>query len=313
MQASEEIEDLQTAEHDGFNWRSLEPRINQPEFAATGLDDKSVGHPLPFQRAAKKVTLKAHLKFLRSLSKENAIMILGEGDSDRQSTSFLSSFYGHFPSFPDLVHWQCRLDLLYDAVKLGHPNYGKQAMYDVLGEMKSSGVEILHKPFEDVLRLVLGPENFSRLPWDDQLSSTVEDVENFLNLSSDMELHSFHIFDEPTLAPLLRTLTRMQYAADVTKINRDALWRLINVLDKHGVYLKRSSSHYFIMNTLSNAGDWQGFWRYWWVIARRMQRKSFILYAHMSRIMARQGHQVECITALETGFLKWSSSNLPCH
>ena len=298
LHTSEDIEDLWTSNRDELHWRSLEPRINQPDLATIGLDDKCVGHSHPLHWAGQKLILDAHLKYLRSLSKENAIMVLGEGDSDRHSTSFLSSFYSHFPSFPDLLHWQCRLNLLYDAIKLGHPNYCKRAIYKVLEEMQSSGIEIPRKTFEDVLRLVLGLEDFSQLPWDDQLKTTVANVDNFLDLTSDMDLRSLHIVNEPTFSPLLRALARMQHATDERKIKRDALWRLINILDRHGVYLKRTSNHYFILNALSDAGDWQGYWKYWRGIARRMRRKSFILYAHMFRVMATKGQQVECITAL---------------
>ena len=298
LYTSEDLEDLRTSTYNEVEWQSLEPGMNHPDTATLGLDDNSVGHSLRIQGAGQNVTLESHLTYLRSLSKENAIMVLGEGDHDRNSTSFLSSFYSHFPAFPDLLHWQCRFDLLYDAFKLGHSNYRKKAIYEVLEEMQSSGIEIPLKTFEAVLHLVLGSEDISQLQQDDNLISTVANVDKFLDLTSDMDLRSLHIFNESTLSPLLPYVTRMQYTADKREIKGDALWTLVNTLDEHGIYLQRSSSHYFILSALSEAGDWQGFWKYWRGIARRMRRKSFMLYALMFRVMAASGSQVECDAAL---------------
>ncbi|MCJ1249840.1 ATPase synthesis protein 25 mitochondrial [Trapelia coarctata] len=226
--------------------------------------------------------LEADMQYLNSLLKGDAIRALGQGAHDRDSTLFLTTFYLHLPPFPSSDHWQYRFGLLCYAFNLGHPGYTKADIFNAIQEMQSSAIDIPPRVFEDALRILAGPDNTSQSTTNDSPNLSLQDMTRVMGILTDMELRNLDISDESTLSRLVETLAK----------------RVISLLDRRQIYLSHPRTHYVVLSALASRADWSGFWRYWRGIARRMQRKPFIIYVLMFRALARKGHQAECVHAL---------------
>lgn len=253
------------------------------------------------QYTAQLLQLEAYMRNLESLTRDDAIRVLGEGADDRDSTAFLTSFYQHFPLFPDSEHWQYRFGLLCHAFLLGHPGYTKTDIFNAIQEMQTSAIDIPLTIFDDTLRILVGPDNTPQSPTQSSRTISIQDITRIMSILTDMDLRSLPIFHESLLSPLLKALALLPPPAALEQhspLRPDALWRLIALLDKSWLYLSDPDTHYTILAALLAHNDWDGFWRYWRGIARRMQRKPTVIYALMFLAVARKGHQAECVNAL---------------
>ncbi|MCJ1296082.1 ATPase synthesis protein 25 mitochondrial [Xylographa carneopallida] len=292
--------DEPTSEYDGLDEGSLEPRLNPPELTAAEFTSNAIETSTSFDRSANELVLAAHMRYLKRLQRENAIEVLGTGAADFNSTTFLNSFYKELPLFLESSHWQHRLELVRYALDLDHPGYSAKDLFDLIRSMQESGESVPRAVYQHAVTVLAEPmKNVSR----SEQGRLIVPMTNFLmclDLISDMSLQSQDIFEESTISVLLRALPRVDPTCtrDRRKLRADAIFQLMRLLDERYIYLSRSSSHYYIMNALADAGDWKSFWKYWHGIARRLQRKSFILYASMFRIVSRTDHQADCVAAL---------------
>ncbi|MCJ1385597.1 ATPase synthesis protein 25 mitochondrial [Xylographa soralifera] len=289
-----------TSEYEGLDEGSLEPRLSLPELTAADFTSNAIEQSTSFNRSANELVLAAHIRYLKSLSRENAIEVLGTGVTDFDSTTFLISFYKELPLFLESSHWQYRLDLVRYALDLDHPGYSTADLFDLIRSMQGSGEAVPRMVYEHALTILATSSESVSSSGQNRLIVPMTNFLMSLDLISDMSLESRDIFEESTISLLLRALPRVEPTgtSDQQKLRADAVFQLIRLLDERYVYLSRSSSHYYIMNALADAGDWKAFWKYWHGIARRLQRKSFLLYASMFRIISRTDHQANCVVAL---------------
>lgn len=291
-----------TSDYDGLDEQSLEPRLNLPEFTEADLTPCSTtGLSTAFDRSAQNLILESHIKYLKTLPRGTAIEVLGTGAADFDSTTFLSSFYKHFPLFPETDHWQCRLDLFHYAFELQHPGYWKSDIFVLIREIQNSGLEVSLENYHRAVSALLKPDRKGMELKFDRPTISMIDFLRCVDLISDMTLDAHNVFNEITISPLLKALPRVRPDfEETTVLNSDAVFQVLRVLDQRSVYLIRTSSHYHIMVAFLDSGDWDGFWEYWHGIAKRIQRKSFLLYALMFKAITRTDHQANCITALRT-------------
>ena len=301
LRTTEHCVDKSLLEYERLDSQSVEPRISEPKPVEAEQYTEDLVPKESFHRSAQILELEAHMRYLETLPRDDAIQILGLGADDHDSTTFLTSFYQHFPLFPESDHWQYRFGLLCHAFLLGHPGYTKADVFNAVREMQSSAIDIPPSIFEDALRIIAGPDNTLQPKVNGPSDISVEDVMKIMDLLADMDLRQLDIFQESIISHLVTTLALTnptENPEEPSQLRKDALWQLISLLDKRQIYLTRSSSHYTILNALVERADWDGFWRYWHGIARRMQRKPFIIYALMFRAVARKGHQAESVHAL---------------
>ncbi|MCJ1401966.1 ATPase synthesis protein 25 mitochondrial [Xylographa trunciseda] len=288
------------SEYYGLDERSLEPRLNLPELAADDFALNANDKSTSFDRLSHELVLAAHIRYLKSLPRENAIEVLGTGATDFDSTTFLISFYKELPLFLESRHWQYRLDIVRYALDLGHPGYSSADLFNLIRSIQASGEPVSRKVYQHALTVLAEPNISATRSSEGHLVVPMTSFLMCLDLISDMSLQPLNVYDESTISPLLRVLPRVEptRTPDRLKLRADAVFQLMRLLDERYVYLSRTSSHYYIMNALADAGDWKAFWKYWHGIARRMQRKSFLLYALIFRTISRTNHQANCVAAL---------------
>ena len=289
-----------TSEYEGLDEQSLEPRLSLPELTAADFTSHAIEEFTSFDRSATELLLATHIRYLKSLPRENAIEVLGTGATDFDSTTFLMSFYRELPLFLESSYWQYRLDIVQYALKLDHPGYSKADLFDLIRSMQGSGEIVPRMVYEHALTILAAPSKSVLRSGQSRLVVPMTNFLMCLDLISDMSLESRDILEESTMSLLLRALPRVEPSCtpDQQKLRADAVFQLMRLLDERYIYLSRSSSHYHIMNALADAQDWKAFWKYWHGIARRLQRKSFLLYASMFRIISRTNHQANCVAAL---------------
>lgn len=299
MRTMEQSEEESSLNYDGLVSQRMEPKL-RPLHGKGERDTENLLPKEPSHRSAETLALEAHMIYLESLPREDAIQVLGLGAEDRDSTTFLTSFYQHFPLFPNSDHWQYRFGLLCHAFYLGHPGYTKANIFNVVQEMQSSAIDIPITVFEDTLQILAGPDKTPQSTANDSPNLSIQDVTRVMDILTDMDLRNLDIFHESILSPLVQSLAQVPPTdtPSSSHLRNDALWRLISLLDKRQIYLSHPRTHYAILSALVSHNDWPGFWRYWHGIARRMQRKPFIIYALMFRAVARKGHQAESVHAL---------------
>lgn len=301
LRTMEQSENGSSSKYEGLYSRRLEPRIGRLEPAKVEQEAKTPALTESPQPSTQLLELEAHLRYLKSLPRDKAIQVLGQSADDRDSTTFLTSFYRHFPLFPNSEHWQYRFGLLCHALQLGHPGYAKADIFNAIQEIQTSAIDIPLTFFEDALRILASPDNISQSTTQTPQTLIIQDITRIMSILTDMDLRSLPIIQKSLLSPILEALTQLPPPTTPdahSPFRTDALWRLIALLDKRSLYLSDTTTHYTILAALLAHDDWHGFWRYWRGIAHRMQRKPAIIYALMFRAVARKGHQSECVSAL---------------
>ncbi|MCJ1396448.1 ATPase synthesis protein 25 mitochondrial [Xylographa bjoerkii] len=289
-----------TSGYAGLDERSLEPRLNLPELTDTDFTSNATEKSTSFNRSAHELVLAAHIRYLKSLPRENAIEVLGTGATDFNSTTFLVSFYKELPLFLESSHWEYRLRIVRYALALDHPGYSTADLFKLIRSMQASGEPVPSKVYQHALTILTEKNISVTRSKGGRLVVPMTDFLMCLELISDMSLQSLDVFEESTISPLLRALPRVEptRTPDQRKLRADAVFLLMRLLDKRYLYLLSTSSHYHVLDALADAEDWEGFWKYWHGIARRMQRKSFLLYALMFKTISRTNHQAKCVAAL---------------
>lgn len=298
----------------GLDSSSVEPRLHAPsrdkpesfrsaEYAGS-LDQDSPYQTDRFSAVGDLLVLRTHLNYLKSLPREDAIEVLGQGPEDHDSTSFLTSFYAAYPLFPNAEHWECRLDLHCYATKIRHWRYGSESLLTQFKEMRASGVIISEATFVHLFRTVLffhGSEVRDRLDAIDandrvrRLSRN--SVQKAAYVLQNMSLSGLNIVTEEIFMMLLEAvmLARLQ---DPDLMG--ALQDLLPIMLQHRPNITNSQSHLRILQMYANTYDWTGFWHYWRGIARQEQPRTADHYILMYRCVASTVHQAQCMEVLRT-------------
>ena len=307
-----ETNSQEKSKYTGLEFPSVEPHVKLPQEnpnsgSLNTFSYQPKDQTQDFDDTAKLVLLRTLLKHLENLPTDDAKTMLGSGIDDYTTTSFLKSFYQAFPIFPDAMHWECRLSLIGQALKLGHPNYRKSDLWRLYGEMQASVTEIPSNVYVMVFKMLLiKNRTVSKKKQKNGLSST--SVENALRVLEDMHFRGHNIKTEEIrtslmVATILQSRNKYHLALPtVQRLNLDASQRLKEVLNQitpePGSISVNGESHVRVLCAWADIKDWKGFWQYWHGIAASMQRRPKELYLLMFHRVAQTGQQAYSMTTL---------------
>lgn len=291
----------------------LEPRlISDTTCDASQL---SVETSNPAQQLGSTIALRSQIVYLLKAQSSTVIEVLGQGENDRTSTTFLTNFYNNFPAFPQMTHWDAVLRLQRRALEAGHGGYSKRHLMDMFRNLLASMNVIPLSPFRVVLKaLLLTPHRLDE-------TSTVKRSDRAgyhalrrslgwaFEVIEMMEVHGhdvrrpniWRIFHEAVSYP------RFAAAAPGTTTRIPAGEPISLDLDqvrKHQYYVRRSMEllavqpddrlYTEMMQTYLAQGDWSAFWDVWRSVARLMHPRTADMYALMFNGVAASGDEKRC-------------------
>ncbi len=251
-------------------------------------------------KTAKVPPVRAHLRYLYDLSREDAVEALGNGIKDFGSTPFLSSLYRSIFSSSRRHQWDYRIAIACYAIEICHPKYDKRKLIKLFDEMRASTINIRRKIFMQVVNtLISSPKNAGP----DSAKSTVRiyEIHQAIILLEDMASRGLQPYGK-ILLPLYAAVAQVNASGSKypPRLRSDATARLRLLLDQYGFEHVEMKTHLDLLNAFADGENWKGFWAHWRGIARRMQPKEKELYMLMFHRLGQTGHQSNCMDALRT-------------
>lgn len=249
---------------------------------------------------------------LESLPTEEALEMLGTGDSDRKSTEFLACFYETIsPIFLSESEAGILIWLNSYALDLGHPGYEYTRLLEIFNELRLAGVKISLTSYKRLLRAILSPargqSNYhgasrSALAGATDIVQTMHD-QGFDILSEDILVD----LQELTMPDPLEEIPQHQiYTDEVDTFDLPSVpmapislrfHALVTLLD---LPLFRDDSRMRLMNLYASRQYWQQFWDIFRMAPRHNKPQSGSMYAFMLFHVAQTKHQKACMTVLRT-------------
>ncbi|KAI9848045.1 MAG: ATPase synthesis protein 25 mitochondrial [Sclerophora amabilis] len=271
----------------------------------------------------KALSLRSDLKYLKSLPRDKALELLGNGGEDFTSTSFLFSFYQTFPTFPDCEHWECRIELYCYAIHLAHPGYHKAHLLQLLLRMETSVTSVSETVFLSILRAVtVRPSSRLLRRNHHQITSKVSSANigiameilarmgkwghKVLSEEVFMIIHDAIGFHEPIMNPDVQLAIHESDQIPDRKSSKSLrqvqeTQRRLNTLMEHfDIHFTSDENIMRMMSLYANQGHWEAFWDLWTMPARRMIPRSATLYAFLFHVIENTKHQVSCMQVLRT-------------
>ena len=305
-------------EDDHVNAASVEPRIRMPvtrgereRMTARSLNPSPNQHAeqiRQFDDATDIIAMKALLSHLQKLPKEDAIETLGNNAFDRDSTSFLTSFFQSVPVFPTSEHWSLRMQMVMYGVGLEH--YSKDDLIRLFQEMQLSAVDISAYIYRETWKTLL-QRDAVRKP-----ALLMNHFNTALEIIEDAKLRGVMAINEDDAVHVYQALAAARQSSPSPPSSdktHDPHWQFIQTMHRYGLEIQRPISHQLILEAFADANDWAAFWRHWQGIARSMQPRGYELYALMFERMAATGHQRNCMNALTTWVSEMAREEPPVH
>lgn len=141
----------------------LEAQELEDELEPHLLPDELAPSDEPLSNSAAAISLRTHVEYLKKLTRNVALTQLGHGDQDRNSTSFLKTFYAALPAFPDVQHYQSLIDLQCHALRISAPGYTRLHLLSLFRNFQMSGHHIPNSTFHTGLTaLLLSPHSLDK-------------------------------------------------------------------------------------------------------------------------------------------------------
>ncbi|MCJ1335419.1 ATPase synthesis protein 25 mitochondrial [Bachmanniomyces sp. S44760] len=278
--------------------------------------------------------LRNHLDYLKKLSREEAIEVLGRGDDDFNSTTFLTSFYNSIPLLPDVEHFQCRVDMVsYAITEIHHPGFSKRHLMDIYAEIRSSYIDIPSSLHLKVLGAILTPSRgepprTKLQPFSKSLLVTLGISEavlercetapaaasipfvspssliNGLEILQDMSVRGDDIFSEDVFAILIRAVLFAPGLASkpdrVGEMITQPQSRLIKLMLQLRVRITKDDNQFVLLRAFAESNEWGNFWHQWREPVINFQHRSAAHYTVLFECLASSEHQTKCFEALMT-------------
>ena len=244
------------------------------------------------------VDLRKHLMYLGQLPNKDAIIALGMGSDDHDSTSFLDSFYSSIPLFPKLEDWQARFELIFRAIEIGHPSYTTSCLINLLDEMHESLFTIPLSILERITNAIVHSELSNHTTMEHDGSDKLDYFNATIDLLEDMRLRSAFYFSAPIIEKLLVGFIRARRFGSNSSFRETAFRSFLTIIQIQKLFLNHASQHARILQELAQADNWDDYWHYWRCIPRSLQRRPQSLYAEMFRHVTESSHQARCFDAI---------------
>ncbi|TAQ91655.1 hypothetical protein B7494_g49 [Chlorociboria aeruginascens] len=246
--------------------------------------------------------------YLESLPKDLAVRHLGHGWTDRTSTAFLESFYDTLSSIPSQSEWETRIKLFCYASEIDHHGYSATGMYELLNELRHSGVALPAGLYLRIFHAILRPKSpgFKHNPRDFRSALKVLQTMNSqgINMMTEKILvtlqeilaevnpdkrspdprntgteETFDCPDVPMSPPQFR-LHLLMKVVDMPCFSDEAIMRLLDLYAQHN--------------------HWKAFWDVWRSAPQQGQPRSAALYAFMFNCVAKTNNQKACTKVLRS-------------
>jgi hypothetical protein len=249
--------------------------------------------------------------YLENIPRDRAIVALGTGLSDRQSSPFLACFYQVLSAFPSKAEGEAIIRLYCYAMDLGHSGYTFNGLIELLTELQLSGVEISSEVYLLALRSALRPVQLS-----EHYSATPRRfAEGAMKIVQAMHDQGHKVLTEDTFLALQEAtaLERREHVGpaevytstsetfDLPSYPMSALRRRIHVIMKSvDLPFFRDQTRLRLLYLYSREHHWLAFWDVWRMAPRRGRPQSPHMYAFMFRRVAETRNQKACMTVLRT-------------
>jgi hypothetical protein len=328
------LEGVQTIEPEDFTPETSAPRTHLPHnlelkeiqaftsrSIASGNFKEAVEYLLRFRNGVpelqnegwRRFLLERLRRYLESTSKDEALLVLGEGSFDHDSTDFLKCFYQSLSSYPSGFEGDMRIWIQCYARQLGHPGYNYKGLMELFAELQITGIEISTEAYLHLLRSVLRPVNIEG-KYDGPPRHMVEGAMKILQAMYDqghniLTEDIFVALQEAT-APMPRPdsdstsiYTSSSDTFDLPSLPMSAIQRRIHVLMMSiDMPTFRADSRLRLLDLYSRHNHWVEFWDIWRLALRQGQPQSAPLYIFMFGRIAETRHQKACINVLRTWF-----------
>ncbi|KUJ16172.1 uncharacterized protein LY89DRAFT_685209 [Mollisia scopiformis] len=265
-------------------------------------------------------SLQSHLE---SVPAEEALKMLGTGDSDRSSTPFLVCFYETLsPIYVSEAEAEILIWLSCFAQEIGHPGYEYFRLLELLDQFQVSGVQISLSSYRRLLRAILTPPrgqdfyhgaSHAALEAATGIIQTMHD-QGFDILSEDLliELQELTMPDPLTVVPEHKIYTDPEETFDLPSLPMPPISQRFHVLlVQLNLPLFRDDSRMRLMDLYANRQYWQQFWEIFRMAPRQNKPQSASMYAFMLFQVAQTKHQKACMTVLRTWIVDLQQEDPP--
>ncbi|KAL9059035.1 MAG: hypothetical protein Q9162_001423 [Coniocarpon cinnabarinum] len=290
---------------------ALSPAPDSDEYNLTSAPD---ARQPSSDHIASGVALQTHLQYLERVSDEAAKEVLGDGEHDQTSTSFLRSFFNQMPTFLRTRHWDAILQLHSRGLQVGHPGYTQKGHIDLLESMAASGAVfysgLLKRSFKAIMQSAHTPGGGASQPFDNFSTSSksralrdpfydpqdpkpfkegLHALRSSLGFAFDIldlrEAQGYHANTETILCELHDAISSPQVSSQVGEdVTEGQIQRLQNdfrqALDVviPDISERPRKLTVAMLQTYAETRNWQGFWQVWHSLPLAAQRRDEQLY-----------------------------------
>lgn len=260
---------------------------------------------------------------LENMPKERALVELGEGETDHESTAFLRCFYQTVTSFPNQAGAEARVWLCCWADSQQHAGYSVPSLIKLFEEIQESGVAIGTGPHLDLLERILqqttGPSfNYYGPP--------PHVMKHAIQVLQTMSHQGLSVLNQDVLLRLQQfTAPGLEENVPPHLIHTDgldtfnlpsrpmiALQKRIHMLITNiNLPLFDESTRLSLMEIYASQHNWVEFWEIWRMAARHGKARSAELYASMFVLVATTQHQNGCQTVLRNWVAELAKESPP--
>ena len=248
--------------------------------------------------------------YLENVPHEQALLNLGEGSSDRDSTAFLKCFYQSVSPSLSMSEGDMLIWLHCYARQLGHPNYSFKDLIGLFMELQMSGVAISTEAYVDLLRNILQPvkvEETYHGPPRHKAEDALKILQTMYNQGHDILSEDVFVMLQEATAPLPgfyesdSIYTSSSDTFELPSVKMSAIQRRIHVLMRSlDMPTFRAESRLRLLDLYSRQNNWVEFWDVWRLALRQGQPQTAPLYAFMFKRIAETKHQKACIKVLRS-------------
>lgn len=250
--------------------------------------------------------------YLEDLPKDQALQELGEGAHDRDSTSFLKTFYDTVTTFPNQAQAEARIWLCCWANSQQHPGYEKPDLYKLVSELQQIGVPISTTSYLNILDRILykhvSHNHFGAPARDVKFASKIIQIMGDQGLPIISQEVLLRLQQATALGPDPSIREHLIYTDDVDTFNLPSnpmtpIQKRIHTLIMHlDVPLFDEASRLSLMEMYAHQRNWAEFWDIWRLAPRHGKPRSAEFYASMFVLVAASHH----IKGVQTVLRHWT-------
>lgn len=285
------------------------PRIVDPitEPVDTDLSARTAAKSSASHASGGGMNTESLLKMLVGLPLESARRELGTGPEDRSSTLFLQLLYASFPpelSDEDMTAMRLRLSSI--AISRQHPQYSKEALFNLFNDFLRDGHDISDELAFDTVAALLAPRVAKNRAQNSASYLPEEDIDLALQVLDRLNLRGVPILNYKVFNMLYRVLDttpqpepQPESTNKTSQANGRQKWtkaqhlmfsRLSKIVAAAEVPFDAEEARK-LMATQFRCGDYDGYWRLWHQLPLRGSHRTRDDYVRLFQLHADLGDE----------------------